>query len=312
MQRVFRFSLIGLLAVAGLTACGDKVNVQGPTTNPADAQVHGVTVTPAAATMAIGDKLTFIAAVNAGPSVTDKTVTWSSSNTTVASVDATGIVTAKASGTTSIIATSNADKSQAAAATVTVGATTPTTVTVSSINQTTCGIFGGCTSAPANLANIIGQLDVILNVDPGSSKLNEVDLIMNCTGPGNSGTDTLVAKQTTASSNLAPSAEEATAPITLSFNTATFNTTSGVVAFRNGNCTIKAQAITQSGTGTPQTTKSTDLVAVLNNPDVIIGNGFDNAGFLHGEPHGRFDYGHLRKQELHAGGGYGHANGHVR
>jgi hypothetical protein len=270
MQRVFRFSLIGLLGVASLTACGDKVNVVGPTTNAADNQVHGVTVTPPNATMAIGDKLTFIAAVNAGPAVTDKTVTWSSSNSAVASVDATGVVTAKAAGTTSIIATSNADKTQAAAATVTVGATTPTTITVSSINQTICG-FGGCSSAPANLANIVGQLDVILNVDPGSAKLNEVDLIMNCTGPGNTGTDTIVAKQTTASSNLAPSAEEASAPITLSFNTATFNTTSGVPAFKNGNCTIKAQAITQSGTGTPQTTKSTDLVAVLNNPDVVIG-----------------------------------------
>jgi len=76
MQRVFRFSLIGLLGVASLTACGDKVNVVGPTTNAADNQVHGVTVTPTSAPMNIGDKLTFVASVNAGPGVTDKTVTW--------------------------------------------------------------------------------------------------------------------------------------------------------------------------------------------------------------------------------------------
>src|SRR5205085_11462883 len=115
--------------------------------------------------------ITCVAAVNAGTGVTDKTVTWTSSNTAVATVDATGVVTAKAAGTSSIIATSNADKTQAAAATVTVGAGAVTTITVSSINQTICGFFGGCSSAPANLANIVGQPDVILNVDPGTAKL---------------------------------------------------------------------------------------------------------------------------------------------
>jgi trimeric autotransporter adhesin len=269
MQRVFRFSLIGILGIASLTACGDKVQVAG-VNNSADSTVTGVTVTPTSATMAVGDKLTFFASVSTGSAIKDHTVTWSSSNTAVATVDATGIVTAKAAGTTSIIATANADKTQGASATVTVGAGVQPSVSVSSINQTLCG-FGSCSSVPANLANVVGQLDVILNVDPGTSKLNEVDLIMNCTGPGNTGTDTIVAKQTLSSADLAPAAEEATAPITLSFNTATFNTTSGVPSFKNGNCTIKAQAITQSGTGTAVTTKSTDLLAVVNNPDVVIG-----------------------------------------
>jgi len=155
MQRVFRFSLVGLLGIASLTACGDKVNVVGPTSTSVGSQVHGVTVTPTAATMNVGDKLTFVASVNADAGVADKTVAWTSSNTAVATIDATGVVTAKAAGTSSIIATSNADKTQAAAATVTVGAGAVTSITVSSINQTTCGILSGCTSAPANLANIV-------------------------------------------------------------------------------------------------------------------------------------------------------------
>jgi hypothetical protein len=265
MQRVFRFSLIGILGIAGLTACGDKVNVQG-VNNSADSTVIGVTVTPTSATMNVGDKLTFFASVSTGSAIKDHTVTWSSSNAAVATVDATGIVTAKAAGTTSIIATANADKTQGASATVTVGAGAQPTLTISSINQN-----NGLNSLPANLANVVGQLDVILNVDPGTQKLNEVDLIMNCTGPGNTGTDTIVQKQVLSSSNLAPDASEASAPVTISFNTATFNPTSGAVSFKNGNCVIKAQAITASASGTLSTTKSTDFVAVLNNPDVIIG-----------------------------------------
>jgi hypothetical protein len=264
MQRVFRFSLIGILGIAGLTACGDKVNVVGPSNGGADTTVKGVTVTPTSANMNVGDKLTFFAAVNTAG--TNKTVTWSSSNTNVATVDAAGVVTAKAAGTTSIIATANADKTQGASATVTVGAGGIPTLTISSINQN-----NGLNSLPANLANVVGQLDVIMNVDPATSTLKEVDLIMNCTGPGNTGTDTIVQKQVISSSNLAPAASEATAPVTISFNTATFNPTTGAVSFKNGNCVIKAQAITQSSSGTLTTTKSTDYVAVLNNPDVIIG-----------------------------------------
>jgi len=268
MQRVFRFSLIGILGIAGLTACGDKVQVQGPSTPAVDSSVKSATVTPPTANMNIGDKLTFFASVSTGAGQKDHTVTWSSSNTTVATVDATGVVTAKAAGTTSIIATSNADKSQGAAASVTVGAGAITTITVATINQKT-----GLTSVPANLAAVVGQLDVTFNVDAGTARLNEVDLIMNCTGPGNPSTDTIVAKQTLASGNVAPDASEASAPITLSFNTASFNTTSGVPSFKNGVCAIKGKAITSSGTpAVTSTTTSTSLSLTLVNPDVVIGN----------------------------------------
>jgi hypothetical protein len=44
MQSVFRFSLVGILGIASLTACGDKVNpIVGTQT---DSSVTGVTVTP--------------------------------------------------------------------------------------------------------------------------------------------------------------------------------------------------------------------------------------------------------------------------
>ena len=265
MQRVVRSTLLGLLTLAGVTACGDKVT--GPS-NATQGVVHGVTVTPATAQMNVGDSLTFVASVNADASVTNRGVTWTSSNPGVASVSSTGSVHALTTGTTSIIATSAADPTQSGAAVVTVGGgnSAPPTITVSTINQTVCGA-GGCNSVPANLANVAGQIDVTFNVDAMGQKLQSVSLVLNCTGNGNSGKDTVVATQTVSSSQIA--AEAQSSPITLSFNTASFNSTTGAVAFKNGQCTVKGQAVTLSGT-TPTTTTSASQAITLNNVDVVV------------------------------------------
>ena len=94
MQSVVRSSLVGLLALASLTACGDKVNIVQPTSTTPPSVVHGVVVTPSSVpNLAIGSSVTLSAAVDADAAVTDRTVTWSSSDATVATVDATGKVT---------------------------------------------------------------------------------------------------------------------------------------------------------------------------------------------------------------------------
>lgn len=257
MQRVFRLSLIGMLGIAGLTACGDKIS--GPEGGNV---VHSVTVSPASANMNVGDKVTFAASVDAEAGVTNRTVTWSSSNTAVATVDAaTGAATAVAAGTASIIAKSVADPNVSGAAVVSVAAGVPATVTIGQINTTVCGTNGNCTSVPATLNNVANQLDVTLNVDAGTQKLAGVDLIMNC-----GGADTVVQSQNLASADLAPlSAEEATAPVTLSFNTAAFNAATGAPNFKNGVCTLKARARLQNGT---QVASSTQTIT-LNNIDVV-------------------------------------------
>jgi alpha-amylase len=90
--------------------------------------VLGVTVAPGSATLNAGDRMTFVASVSAEAAVTDRTVTWSSSNTSIASVDANGVVTAgSVPGTTTIKASSKADPtvSGAAAVTVTAGGPAP-------------------------------------------------------------------------------------------------------------------------------------------------------------------------------------------
>ena len=51
MQPVVRLSLLGILAFAGLTACGDKVQVTHPP--PDRSSVHSVTVSPPAASVAV-------------------------------------------------------------------------------------------------------------------------------------------------------------------------------------------------------------------------------------------------------------------
>jgi large repetitive protein len=277
MQRVVRYSLLGLLTIASLTACGDKITVPGVTTTPVPTVVHSVTVTPPSVTMNVGDKVKLTASVDADAGVTDRTVTWSSSNTAVVAVDASGNLTAVTAGNASVSAVSNADKTVSGAAAVTVGGGNPNngapaTVTISTINQTVCSTIGGCTSVPANLANVGGQIDVTLNVDPGTQRLVGVDLVLNCTGPGNSGVDTVVATQNLSSSSQAPAANAATAPVTLSFNTATFNTTNGAALLRNGNCTLKARARTNATAGGAiTTTTSTASAFTLNNADLING-----------------------------------------
>jgi len=255
MQRVICSTfLVGAFALAGLTACGDKVNVVGP---EKDSTVTGVSVSPPSANLNVGDKITLVATVTGGKDLTNRTVTWKSGNTAVATVDASGQVTAAGGGTTSIIATSAANTSIQGAAAITVGAVVQPTVEISTINQTT-----GAGSVPATLSNIAGQLDVTLNVDPGTQKLSKVNLIMNC-----GGADTVVATQSVANGDVAPlSAEESTAPITLSFNTAAFNAANGTVAFKNGACSLKASAVTTTGTivassGTPITLNNADFVS---------------------------------------------------
>jgi len=110
-----------MLGVASLTACGDKITEGG-----GGSVVHSVTVSPPSANMNVGDKVTFAASVDADAGVTNRTVTWSSSNPAVATVDATtGAAEAKAAGTASIIAKSVADPNVSGAAVVTVAAGVP-------------------------------------------------------------------------------------------------------------------------------------------------------------------------------------------
>jgi len=222
-----------------------------------------VTVTPAAVlNLQVGSSVTLAASVDADAAVTDRTVTWSSSDATVASVDATtGKVTGVKIGTTTIIASAKADPNVKGSALVTVVATggAVPTVSIATINQTVCGA-AGCNSVPANLLNVAGQLDVTLNVEANGQPLSKIQSMLKC------GNDSVIVTQNVAPANVAEiAADEAAAPVTMSFNTAAFSP-AGVVALHNGQCTVSAFATT---TGNVQSAVNTTSFT-LNNGDMAV------------------------------------------
>jgi hypothetical protein len=252
------------LALAGLAACGDKVTVvQQDTTKPQE--VTGVTVTPATVTLTPTQTASLVATVNATGNVTDRTVTWSSSNTAVVTVASAGpssqvTITAVAPGTAAIVAKSVANTNVSGAAAVTVSALPPVSVSIGTINQG-ANISGLTVGIPADLTNAQGQLDITLNVESGNQPLQSVTAILKC------GTDSIVQTQTISAAAAELAAEEASAPVTLSINSAQLNAAGIAPLLRNGAaCTVRALARTTSGT---QSASGTTQLAV-NNPDMIL------------------------------------------
>lgn len=101
-----------------LAACGGGGG-DGPVVEPPVPTVRGVSVTPAAATLRVGETQTLTALVDAINGA-GTSVTWSSESPTLATVSTTGVVTAVATGTAVIRATSVADARQSGTATITV------------------------------------------------------------------------------------------------------------------------------------------------------------------------------------------------
>lgn len=93
--------------------------VEGEEEPPAEVSVESVTIQPESLSLLTGETGTLNASVS--PAEAEQSVTWSSTNTDVATVDATsGLVTAVAAGTATITATSTEDTTKTASITVTV------------------------------------------------------------------------------------------------------------------------------------------------------------------------------------------------
>lgn len=82
------------------TAGGYSASVTVNVTNP----ITAVNISPASASVAVGERLRLIADVLPADTTDDTTVTWTSSNTSVATVDNNGVLTALSAGTTNIVA----------------------------------------------------------------------------------------------------------------------------------------------------------------------------------------------------------------
>jgi hypothetical protein len=336
MQKLTRsLAMAGALAFAGVLAgCGDDVTVKTPTT---------VTVTPPSASIQVGGTVTFTASVSGD--VANKTVTWSSSDQTKATVDANGKVTGVAVGNSTIIATSAADPNAKASALVTVTAVnkgvtkveiSPNTAILkagdfqqltanvtrdpgvagtvtwtssatgvatvdnagkvtavsngsaiitaaSTVDPTVTGtaaitvrpiqlaqisiqaVTKGGTTQPVNFNNVTGQIDVVLNVDPGEERVTKVDVNLD----GQSAcTRNLSASESEALRMAAAFENVEAVDIVCSINTADFDQATGAVKFANGAHVLSASATIA---GPPaRTITATNQAITLNNASGFI------------------------------------------
>ena len=125
-----------ITATAGNVSATCSVTVKpAATPEPTTPKVTEVTINPSSTTIKVNESVTITASVTADEGA-DKTVSWASSDSNIASVDASGKVTAKAVGNATITAKAG-DKT--AICEVTVKAAEPTTVAVTEValNKTT-------------------------------------------------------------------------------------------------------------------------------------------------------------------------------
>ncbi|HUF69984.1 MAG TPA: Ig-like domain-containing protein [Longimicrobiales bacterium] len=255
------FGLALSLAVLGTTACEDKTDIVIP--DP-PAPALQISVTPAAITIEEGESGQMVAQVTGGATGGDKSVTWTSSNTSVATVSANGnvvTVSGVARGTSTIRATAVADPNVSAAAVVTVeavGGGVPPSISIKSITT-------GATNVPVNINNVAGQIEITLNLEvPVGTFVDRVEILAN---------NQVIYTQSFTGVDLGLAVDEAQNAVDLvaSWNTAEFDRTQlGIVGtvqgnYPNGTTTVTAQVV--GGQGTITATTSTNIV--LNNVPFI-------------------------------------------
>jgi uncharacterized protein YjdB len=108
-----------------------------------------VSVSPTSASLTSAGQTRQLTAAVLPSNATNVTYTWKSSNTSVATVSQSGVVTAVANGTTTITLTTNGGLTATATITVAI-ATTTTTTTTYAVNTSYCTGCGHCRSACPN------------------------------------------------------------------------------------------------------------------------------------------------------------------
>jgi trimeric autotransporter adhesin len=154
----------GLVTLVGAGSANITASAGGLTTSvPATAtaapvQVAAVKVTPSALTLNPGNtsQLAAVTTDALGNTLTGQPITWSSSNTSVASISTSGLVSAVAVGSTVITATSG---SKSGTATVTVVAQSQASVASVTITPATASVAtGGTTQFTATLKDSVGNV----------------------------------------------------------------------------------------------------------------------------------------------------------
>ena len=126
---------VGTATITATTADGSNLSATCKVT-VVETPVTGITLNKTTASLKANETVTLTATVTPS-TATNKSVTWSSSNTSVATVSSTGVVTAKAVGTATITATTADGSNLSATCKVTVVETPATGI---SLNKTTASL----------------------------------------------------------------------------------------------------------------------------------------------------------------------------
>ena len=225
----------GQTTIRAASAANTGVAGSAAITVSADKGVQSVVVSPSSAILAPTQTLQATANVTTTSGVA-KTVTWTSSANTVASVDATGKITALAPGAATITATSTVDNTVAGSLALTVRAPAPATISIKSVTT-------GATNVPVDFNNVQNQIDATLNVDPGDQVISKVEILLD----GAVVYSQAFSAQQSQDMSLA-AVTEAIAEIVGSINTADYDATTGVAKYLNGARQLSARAVVVGGT----------------------------------------------------------------
>ncbi len=160
--------------------------------------INSVTVSPASVTLDPNGTQQLTATVDATPASADKSVTWSSSNPSAATVSESGLVTAVAQGTATITATSNLDDTKSGTCSVTVNApAAPIPVTAIALNKSTTTIaIGDSETLTINYTPADANTGKAVNWTSSNTSVATVDNSGKVTGVA-AGTATITATSTT-------------------------------------------------------------------------------------------------------------------
>jgi uncharacterized protein YjdB len=180
----YNFQLVAFRGTMNQNAVyGSLSNIaSAATTSSAPAPVATVTVSPASSSLLIGATVQLAAVTrDAGNNVlTGRVVTWSSSNSAVSRVSASGLVTAVAAGSATITATSETKTGTAA---ITVSAPAPAPVATVSVSPASSSLLVGATvqlSATLRDANnnvFTGRVVTWSSANPGIASVSSTGLV---------------------------------------------------------------------------------------------------------------------------------------
>lgn len=226
------------------TADNTKSAALAVTVVPVPPNLLNLSVAPNNANLGVGSTVQLVpsATTSGNPTVT---YTYASSNTTVATVNATGLVTAVGNGTAVVTTTATTNTNSLSVA---------TTINVASASVSISAITAGGLGTPVNIANVAGQIEVTMNIAAGNQTLDSVRVKLGSQPAASQGFTV----------NGAPNA-----PVTLSINTAAYAInadSSSTVRYLNGSTAVQAELFVRGASGP---TASNTITIVLNNTDTF-------------------------------------------